>query len=285
MPNQRGFAHILVIILIVLVVLAAGFFAYIWFGMGWQLQDIDVNNPPKFIQADFIDLDKVTSITKFRSGWGHTYAANGEQCRSMKHEFQWKKPNQPSEFEKKEMELSRSGVSITSEVIAQLKRDALKSRDESLAVNFYSPVDGWVVSTGESSGVGNLIEIRPDNAPKWRIKMYHVWIDPKIHLGSHLQAGQTIGKSYLDIGWGDIAINYRYVGGERFVSYFQVLPDNLFAKYQVRGIKSRNDLIISKEYRDAHPLKCLDNHGQTSDYAENYANTPQGHKENIFDLN
>lgn len=272
-------------VLIFLLVSGMGIFAYFWFTMGWQLTDTDFNNPPKFLQADFLDLDKVAAITKFRSGWGHNYAGNGETCRSMKHEFQFKETSAQSAIRQKEVELQKSGVKITNEIATDLKRNAASVRDESLSTPFYSPVDGWVTGTGESSGVGNMIEIMPDNAPQWRIKMYHVWIDPSIHLFSHLKAGQVIGKSYMDIGWGDIAIHYRFVGGERLVSYFQVLPDNLFEKYKARGVKSRDDLIISKEFRDAHPLECLNNRGETSDYAKNYTDTPAGRAENIFNLN
>ena len=45
---------------------------------------------PKFIQADFIELDKIESISLFRSGVGHDSTENpsiGETCRSKKHYF------------------------------------------------------------------------------------------------------------------------------------------------------------------------------------------------------
>jgi|GEM_PF-4527273 len=38
------------------------------------------------------------------------------------------------------------------------------------------------------------------------------------------------------------------------ISYFDIMPDLLFTAYQARGVSSRNDLIISKEYRDANPV-------------------------------
>lgn len=271
-------------VLLGIVILMVGLFAILWFVMGWQFSDIDINNPPQFLNSDFIELDKVSAITKYRSGWGHNYAANGETCRSMKHEFMFKKPAGLSEFEKKEQELKKSGLTPSDEDISNLKR-GVTHNDNSPYSDFYSPVDGRVMSIGESSGVGNEIEISVNGYPGWRIRMYHVYINTGVHRLSSLKAGQVIGKGYLDIGWGDIAIEYRYFGGKRLVSYFQVMPDRIFAKYQARGVNNRSDLIISKEYRDADPLQCLNNHGETSDYAKNYTATAAGYNENVFTLN
>lgn len=277
---MRNFFKFILIILGIFLI----FVAIMWFLMGWQLRDIDVNNPPQFIQADFIELDKVAAITKFRSGWGHSYTGNDETCRSMKHEFVWKRLPGLSEYQKKELALRDSGVVINDEVIAELKRSITHDKNSPTA-NFYSPVDGKVTEIGESSGVGNLIAIKPDKAPGYRVRMYHVWIEPDIKVGSRLKAGQMIGKSYLDVGWGDISIRYNYIRGVRVISYFQAIPDNVFEKYKARGVKSRDDLIISKDYRDAHPLRCLDNKPVTPDYAERYFDSPEGYKENVFDLN
>jgi hypothetical protein len=46
------------------------------------------NHLPKFIQADFIELDKIETISLFRSGVGHDSSdapSTGETCRSKKH--------------------------------------------------------------------------------------------------------------------------------------------------------------------------------------------------------
>ena len=40
---------------------------------------------PQFVTHDYIDLDKITYITKFRSGSGHDYSDDYESCRNMKH--------------------------------------------------------------------------------------------------------------------------------------------------------------------------------------------------------
>ena len=39
----------------------------------------------KIASADFIDLDKIGHISRFRSGKGHDYPDGYETCRSMKH--------------------------------------------------------------------------------------------------------------------------------------------------------------------------------------------------------
>src|SRR3989344_5392000 len=48
---------------------------------------VDEQSLPKFIQADWIDLQYVASISKFRSAMGRGYPDKHEECRSMKHYF------------------------------------------------------------------------------------------------------------------------------------------------------------------------------------------------------
>jgi hypothetical protein len=45
----------------------------------------DVNQG--IVTADYIELDKITRISRFRSGIGHDYSDSLESCRSMKHYF------------------------------------------------------------------------------------------------------------------------------------------------------------------------------------------------------
>src|SRR5438128_12093342 len=67
---------------ILILVLGTGGYVVAHSGFG-----VDRSNLPKFIQADFIDLSRVYSISKFRSGSGHDFSGGGETCRSMKHYF------------------------------------------------------------------------------------------------------------------------------------------------------------------------------------------------------
>lgn len=225
---------------------------FLWLVQGMQLRDVDVNNPPQFIQADFVDLDKFFTISKFRSGAGHSYPGNGETCRSMKHYY-----------------YPLAGKSV------DLSKDNIE--------NIYSPVDGRIM-TISSTGEGDFqVNIKPDNAPAYRVRMEHVTPIPTVHQLTRIKAGDKIATMQTTRTV-DISIWYNYIGGTRLFSYFAVMPDNIFANYQKRGITSRNDLIISKEYRDAHPLECLDNKGETPDFAKDYEHMPDSDKEHLVHL-
>ena len=49
--------------------------------------DVDNLGVPKFVETNYIDLKKITQISKFRSSTGHDYHDDRESCRSMKHYF------------------------------------------------------------------------------------------------------------------------------------------------------------------------------------------------------
>lgn len=49
--------------------------------------DLERLGVPRFVDVNYIDLAKVSRLSKFRSGIGHDYSDNVERCRSMKHYF------------------------------------------------------------------------------------------------------------------------------------------------------------------------------------------------------
>jgi hypothetical protein len=53
----------------------------------YSTYNLDVLGVPKFVNTNYIDLTKVTGISRFRSHSGHDYADAVESCRSMKHYF------------------------------------------------------------------------------------------------------------------------------------------------------------------------------------------------------
>ena len=53
----------------------------------YESYDIDALGVPKFVNTNYIDLNKITQISKFRSSAGHDYHDEREYCRSMKHYF------------------------------------------------------------------------------------------------------------------------------------------------------------------------------------------------------
>lgn len=94
-----------------------------------------------------------------------------------------------------------------------------------------------------------------------QIRIDNVLADPSLKYFSKVKAGQKIGQS---IGMAEITITYNWLSGDKGFSYYKLLPDNLFADYQKAAGRaiSRDDFIITKEYRDAHPLQCEDSWGE-----------------------
>lgn len=249
--EQDGFIHWLLLV-IALAVVAVSFFAFIFVkektGLGVK---IDVNNPPKFIQADFIDLSKIYSISKFRSGEGHDFSGNGETCRSMKHYFT------PQVDTSIKPEKANDGRSIPPQPNG--KND----------IDIFSPVDGKITDIAqERMPVGEQIYIEPTNAKDFTIRLFHVYKIDGIKKGTVVKAGQKIGviSAYSAT---DISVE----GGRyQFVSYFQVMPDNIFEAYKIRGATSKDDFIFSRAYRDSHPIPCNqdDKGDQAFHYPANY---------------
>lgn len=214
---------------------------------------VDRSNLPRFIQADFVDLSKIYSISKFRSGEGHDFSGNGETCRSMKHYF-------TPQYD--------ASVTFTKDADG---RGLPPPPDGQTDIPIYSPVDGRITSVSEEhTPIGKQIAIQPSQASQFKIRLFHVYPVEGIGLGAKVKAGQKIGVIGANQGT-DIAIQ---IGGmpwnENFISYFEVMPDSVFAAYEARGAKSRDDFILSKEYRDAHPLQC---NGEEFQYPADYDRT------------
>src|SRR5271157_4106095 len=52
-----------------------------------EVFDPNAHDLPTLVEADYIELPKIASISKFRSAAGHDYSDAFESCRSMKHYF------------------------------------------------------------------------------------------------------------------------------------------------------------------------------------------------------
>lgn len=191
----------------------------------------------QFIQADFIDLDKITYISKFRSGSGHDFSGNGEKCRSMKHYF-----NTQDTQEKMDAFSQNNGIP--------------PAPDGNGDIGIYSPVDGKIISVQEEQmPIGVQVYIRPKLNSEFTIRLFHIYLSSGIKKGTTVKAGQKIGVISKNQNT-DIAVSKGAFFSQNFISYFAVMPDSIFKKYQDRGVKSRSDFIISKEERDAKPLSC-----------------------------
>ena len=192
------------------------------------------NDIVQLISTNFIALDEIEVISKFRSGQGHDYPDDFESCRSMKHYFY--------------------GYEST-----------LGSN-----INIYAPMDG-TVSDLTDEGSGTRIMIKSFDYPAYQVIIFHVEIAPAITNGASLIAGQYIGTIHHedddgdgDTAGTDIAVRISTIYNDepkhRMVSFFDVITDNVFSNYSERGATDRSDFIISASDRDANPLTC---EGQT----------------------
>jgi len=210
----------------------------------WQkgiFASADADHPAQFIQHDFVDLKQIGSISKFRSGVGHDFSNGGETCRSMKHYFT------PAFTDADMQNLSNQPQTQGKQLPPAPTPDT--------AVAIYAPVDGKITGMkSEHFPVGQQIFITPDKAKGYSIRIFHVYPVDGIKSGSHVTAGQHIGD-VSRLASTDISIQAGQING-RYVSYFDVMPDSVFASYQALGIKDRSELIFTKEYRDANPFTC-----------------------------
>ena len=178
---------------------------------------------PQFVSHDYIDLDKIGSVSKFRSGSGHDYSDDYETCRSMKHYYH-----------------PHSSVS------------------DWTSVNIYSPVDGTIVDLSDSNGT--RVTIQSSLNPAYQFIIFHVGILPEIIKGHEVTAGEHIGTHANNSTISDIAVRiFTLQDGmprKQLISYFDVMTDRLFSDYQTRGLQNRGDAIISPADRDNDPLHC-----------------------------
>jgi hypothetical protein len=183
--------------------------------------DIEANGIPKFVKTDFIELQKIQRISKFRSGSGHNYSDDFESCRSMKHYF-----------------------SLDSEMGSTLNHIS----------NVFSPINGKITKIfNESGGNGGVqLWISSNEYAAIMFKIFHVNKNSTVTVGKNVVAGENLGTTYST----DIVVEVYTNKGYKLVSYFDVMNDSLFTDYKKRGLNSRADIIISKEARDAHPIQC-----------------------------
>jgi hypothetical protein len=213
------------------------------------IYDIAENDIPKFVETDFTDLSKIEKISKFRSGFGHSYTDGSEICRSMKHYYT------PYEMYRKNR-----------------------------LIGIYSPVNGTitsVISEEESGGdslINNEIQIRPDEQPAFSIVLFHCDIvSAVIEAGKQVQAGELLGYARLFyerqsrvVTSYDIAVWVNTLSGARLISYFEIMEDSVFDRYITRGVQSRQDFIISFESREADLLECNGETFKTEGNLENW---------------
>jgi hypothetical protein len=171
------------------------------------------------IRHGYIELDKIERISKFRSGVGHDYSDDGEDCRSMKHYFQ-----------------PKSGVTWSS-------------------VKIFSP-EGGIVTRIFDEWAGTQVQIQPFHHSKYTIIIFHIALLRPLAAGNTVTAGEQLGTHIGPQTMSDIAVGFSSSNQWQLVSYFDLLSDSLFQQYLDRGVSSRSDFIITRQSRDADPLTC-----------------------------
>lgn len=183
---------------------------------GWNFE---TNGIPVLIQADYLELGKISQISKFRSGEGHNYSDAFESCRSMKHYFM------------------------------------PKSNDQASTIKIMSPLNGTISKLTEE-WAGTQVEIQSKEYPDFHVIIFHINLIHPLVTGDSIKTNQVLGYHIGPQTWSDIAIGCTSNKGWKLVSYFDCMADSIFDHYKTRGASNRSDFIISKNDRDAHPLTC-----------------------------
>jgi hypothetical protein len=186
---------------------------------GSEIYDVDASGIPQFVTADYIELYNIYQISMFRSATGHDYSDDFESCRSMKHYFQ---PGENVDWS---------------------------------TVKIFSPVSG-TVSKIYKEWAGTQVQIKSEEYPAFFVIIFHVNLTNPLYVGDPVTAGQQLGTHIGSQTMSDIAVGVSTPNGWKLVSYFDVISDSVFQHYQLRGLSSKDDVIISREARDADSLSC-----------------------------
>ena len=226
---------------------------------------ISSNAVAQVVDHHYLDPQNVDEISKFRSCAGHHYGYDQtfidlglyevetdptETNRSMKHYF------------------------------SPLGSLRMSGSDNTLEL--HAPFDGTiyrVTDEGHDSGyVNKQVWIQSSSSPDIFAIIFHVnlldvfpsyWNDyPAEYWAYHgdddadfdrrtVSSGEVIGYADLRGTISDIAILKKVSDSEyHYISYFDetVMTEQVFRTYRQHGLTNRDDIIISKEYRDSHPL-------------------------------
>ncbi len=223
------------------ILIGVGILALIAAAVAYLSVKTNENEPPPKLVANFVDLNKIEKISKYRSCTGHvTVPQDGrESRRNMKHYF-WVKP----EFNKGN------------------------------TVEIYSPYDGYVSVVRDEPGL-NLegeIWIRPKSnfvflppVGVWQFSVQHIDVNDDLKRGSEVKAGQLLGFAALsekrgnsfDIVFGKMSIFPKKIDNwtapfTDLDSIFNQMSENVLGQYKQKGL-TEEEIILSKEIRDQNP--------------------------------
>ena len=109
--------------------------------------------------------------------------------------------------------------------------------------------------------------------PRIGFSFHHIDLLPELRNGAEVSAGQFLGTMYRNNGQGEIA-TYVETGAERgdsgdYISFFDVMSDDVFALYQAKGIQSRSQMTIPLAEREANPIGCTLGDGKGGKFIAN----------------
>jgi hypothetical protein len=199
-----------------------------------DIWDIDKDGIPKFVDTNYIELNKIAKISKFRSSEGHDYSDAFEHCRSMKHYF-----------------VPRDDINWST-------------------IKICSPVTGKITRV-EEEWAGTKIEIVSDDYPAFRFSIFHIQLSTPRNIDDKIIAGEQLGTHFGTETWSDISVLVNDPTRQgRMVSYFEVITDDVFSEYISHGVATREEMIIPKTTRDANPLTCSGDTFISTDTLENW---------------
>src|SRR3989338_10972057 len=145
-------------------------------------------------------------------------------------------------------------------------------------IKIYAPFDGYVLGDAPNTMADGITMIPKSGIPwwpfnQWRINFPHTHVlpefqNPPIHevksgdlvgyVNSLGRYGQRNFGTQVRVGVLAVPPMFKNGNGEPFKkldSVFNYITDEVFAEYQaaIPGLESREDMIITKEYRLAHP--------------------------------
>ncbi len=227
------------------------------------------------ITNDFVDLNTIKSISKYRSCQGHVVVScdQKETKRNMKHSFDVK-----DQFVHTNDKLA---LYAPFDAIVLLTRQSPCAFNDS---NCESGGELWLYPQSEQSYF--------DSTKYWSFSIEHIKSLSNLKQGDKIKGGDLIGYADMmgKIHEFDVVIakstnnlskgNFEEKDGNRefdkmskegnfkmkdiqvvdgwtctfsdLDSVYNYMSATVFAEYQLYGIKSRNDMIYTKEYRDAH---------------------------------
>ena len=138
------------------------------------------------------------------------------------------------------------------------------------SIKIFSPVNGTVDRIFDE-WAGTQIQIKSDQYPNLIFIIFHVKLLNPLNVGNKVVAGNQIGTHIGSQTMSDIAVVQITNSGRKMISYFDLMTNSLFQSYQLRGVVSRSDLIITAEVRNSSPLTCSGESFIASGTLENWA--------------